>query len=168
MTEAYYCDNSCAEGVCPKCWLDKGTRLPAFHMTESFFLFCRATSMLSCRSLLPEEALQPPDLTKSTCIAASKYYENIPTFMHACMHTHTYDRKYTHAHRRNRANAYLPTYVCDHAFIPAYAHTCLNVCMYTCVHTYMKNWFSGANLVLHWTRFECLTHSLSHVYSLTE
>jgi len=35
VTEAYYCDNSCAEGVCPKCWLDKGTR-----------------------SLLPEEALQ--------------------------------------------------------------------------------------------------------------
>ncbi|CAE7548700.1 gpt [Symbiodinium natans] len=35
VTEAYYCDNSCAEGVCPKCWLDKGTR-----------------------SLLPEAALQ--------------------------------------------------------------------------------------------------------------
>ncbi|OLP89429.1 putative alanine aminotransferase, mitochondrial [Symbiodinium microadriaticum] len=26
VTEAYYCDNSCAEGLCPKCWLDKGTR----------------------------------------------------------------------------------------------------------------------------------------------
>ncbi|CAE7566774.1 gpt [Symbiodinium pilosum] len=31
VAEAYYCDNSCAEGVCPKCWLDKGIRsvLPA-------------------------------------------------------------------------------------------------------------------------------------------
>jgi len=36
VVEAYYCDNSCRDGECPRCWLDKGTR-----------------------SLLPEAALQP-------------------------------------------------------------------------------------------------------------
>ena len=54
VSEAYYCDNSCAEGVCPKCWLDKGTRHEwsiNVHQRLPFGLHALKQEFASCSSL---------------------------------------------------------------------------------------------------------------------
>ena len=89
VTEAYYCDNSCAEGLCPKCWLDKGTRPPASGLVNLW-----NASLPCCRCPAGACFLKKP-CSRQTCLSgpAQPHYDtakNKSTCIHACTHVLTY------------------------------------------------------------------------------